>query len=219
MFKAVIFDWDGTLADTREVLISSFSRALRTLNCEVSDRFIERRIGIGTVETLKEILRDKEVNFNDDLIQSLLRIKVRTEIELSDEVKLFDGAVNLLQGLEGKVKIALASMNQREFIEHMLVKNKIQKYFRVILTANEVNKPKPDPEIFLKCALNLNMKPEECVVIEDSIFGVKAALAAKMGCVAVAQGSYTPQELESEKPGLIVSSLKEKEKLLRFIFK
>jgi beta-phosphoglucomutase-like phosphatase (HAD superfamily) len=147
MFKAVIFDWDGTLADTREVLISSFSRALRTLNCEVSDRFIERRIGIGTVETLKEILRDKEVNFNDDLIQSLLRIKVRTEIELSDEVKLFDGAVNLLQGLEGKVKIALASMNQREFIEHMLVKNKIQKYFRVILTANEVNKPKPDPEI------------------------------------------------------------------------
>jgi HAD superfamily hydrolase (TIGR01509 family) len=217
MFKAVIFDWDGTLADTRKVLIASFSKALSTLNCKVSDSFIERRIGIGTVETFREILCEKKVNFDDQLIQNLLEIKVQTEIELSDEVKLFDGALELLEALNGKLKIALASMNQREFIEHMLEKNNIQKYFELTLTANEVSKPKPDPEIFLKCALLLKVKPEDCVVVEDSIFGVKAAVNAKMGCAVVVQGAYTAQELKIENPGLIVDSLKEKDALIKFI--
>ena len=71
MFEAVIFDWDGTLADTRNVLLVSFRKALHSINCEVSDELIERRIGIGTVNTFKEILIEKGVSYDDALINKL----------------------------------------------------------------------------------------------------------------------------------------------------
>jgi HAD superfamily hydrolase (TIGR01509 family) len=218
MFEAVIFDWDGTLADTRDVLVISFKKALHSINCEVSDELIERRIGIGVVGTFQEILKDKNVTYDNALIQRLLKTKVQTEISLSKQINLFDGAQNLLAAIYGKTKIALATMNQREFIEHTLKEKSIQNFFQVILTANEVNKPKPDPEIFLKTALQLGVKPEKCVVLEDSIFGVKAAKAANMGCIAIAQGAYSPKELAVPKPDLVVGSLKEKDIILNLIF-
>jgi beta-phosphoglucomutase-like phosphatase (HAD superfamily) len=58
MFESVIFDWDGTLADTREVILASFHEALReVVKLDVADEFIERRIGVGAVWTFKEILK------------------------------------------------------------------------------------------------------------------------------------------------------------------
>ena len=219
MFEAVIFDWDGTLADTRDVLVVSFRKALRSISCEVSDELIVRRIGIGTISTFKEILTEKGVSYDDALIQRLLQTKVQTEIELSKQIPLFEGAQALLETLDGKIKVALASMNQREFINHILKEKNIQKFFSVTLTANEVSKPKPDPEIFLKTAQQLKVAPERCVVVEDSIFGVKAAKAANMGCVAVAQGAYSKKELSSAKPDLIVGSLREKAAMLGLILR
>jgi beta-phosphoglucomutase-like phosphatase (HAD superfamily) len=63
----------------------------------------------------------------------------------------------------------------------------------------------------------LQISPEECVVVEDSIFGVQAAKAAGMGCIAVLTGVYSREELEGAKPALIVSSLVENEEILGFI--
>jgi len=66
----------------------------------------------------------------------------------------------------------------------------------------------------------LNVRPECCLVVEDSIFGVRAARAAKMGCVAVASGAYAREELEEEGADLVVDSLKEGgEKILKLLFK
>ena len=56
MFEAAIFDWDGTLADTRKAIVISFQKALKEINLEVPNRYIERRIGIGASETFREIL-------------------------------------------------------------------------------------------------------------------------------------------------------------------
>ena len=218
MFEAVIFDWDGTLADTRAVLVTAFKRALYTIGLVVEDELIERRIGIGVVATFRGILDYKGVSYDDDLIQRMLKIKVETEISLSTQIRLFTGARELLNSLDGKITVALASMNQREFIDHALKEKDLQKFFSVTLTANEVRNPKPDPEIFLKTALKLGVKPERCLVVEDSIFGVKAAKTANMSCVAVAQGAYSKEELTSAKPDLIVGSLLEKNAILNMIF-
>ena len=79
------------------------------------------------------------------------------------------------------------------------------------------NNPKPDPEIFLKCAFDLKCRPERCIVIEDSIFGVKAAKEANMKCIAIPSGSYSKEELQKQKPDLIVTSIKEKEIILDYI--
>jgi beta-phosphoglucomutase len=219
MFEAVLFDWDGTIADTRDVLVISFKKALSSIGCEVNSELITRRIGIGTESTFKEILAEKGVRFDDSLLQHLLKIKVQTEIELSHQIPLFEGARDLLEALDSRIKIALASMNQREFINHILKEKKLEKFFNIILTANEVSKPKPDPEIFLKTAQHLSVRPKHCLVIEDSIFGVKAAKAANMSCIAVAQGAYSMTELASANPDLIVSSLKEKAPILSLIFR
>ena len=219
MFEAVIFDWDGTLADTRRVIIDSFQKALSDVHCTISDEFIERRIGIGAEETFREILRASGIRFDEPLIMSLVGKKIQAEIDLSSKVKLFEGAIELLEFLHGKVKLALASMNNRDVIDHMLNAMNVRRFFDVVLTVDEVHNPKPDPEIFLKCALKLGSNPEKCVVVEDSIFGVEAAKAAKMGCIAVLTGAYSREELKKANPDLIVNSLKERDEILNFILR
>ncbi|MCW4044258.1 MAG: HAD family phosphatase [Candidatus Bathyarchaeota archaeon] len=219
MFDAVIFDWDGTLADTRQAVVASFQKALKEKRCTISDAFIERRIGTGAAETFREILRTSKVHFDEALIKSLVSKKIQAEIKLSSSVPLFKGAVELLASLQGKVRLALASMNNRAVIDHMIKVLNVQRFFDVVLTMDEVHNSKPDPEIFLKSALQLNVRPDRCVVVEDSVFGVQAAKTANMGCIAVLTGVYSREELERVNPDLVVDSLTEKDEILKFILR
>ncbi len=218
MFETAIFDWDGTLADTRQVVVAAFQKALREIDCDVTDEFIERRIGIGAAETFREILRAAHVQFDEGLVKQLVERKIQTEIELTSEVKLFPGALQLLEALHDKVRLGLASMNNRSVINHLLDALDLQRFFGTVLTADDISHSKPNPEIFLKCAAQLNSAPERCVVMEDSIFGVEAAKAAGMGCVAVLTGVYGKAELAKAKPDLIAKSLREKNRILGFVF-
>jgi HAD superfamily hydrolase (TIGR01509 family) len=137
---------------------------------------------------------------------------------MSDKVELLAGSLDLMNALRGKVKLGLASMNDRSVISHLLKMTNTQRFFDTTVTADDIVNPKPDPEIFLKCALKLRSKPDKCVVVEDSIFGVEAAKAAKMGCVAVLTGVYSKKELKKANPDLIVDFLREKNEVLNFIF-
>lgn len=218
MYTGVIFDWDGTLADTRKVILASFQQALKTAGVQADAVYIERRIGIGAKLTFKEILQAAGKPSDDTLIKRLIEKKVQAEINLADKVELFPGAKDLLKTLQGKVKLALASMNNRPVIDHMLHTMNIEDCFDATVAVEEVEKSKPNPEIFLKAAAKLVLSPAECVVVEDSIFGVQAAKATEIVCIAVLTGVYSKTELEKANPALIVNSLKEKEKILDFIF-
>jgi beta-phosphoglucomutase len=217
MFEAVIFDWDGTLADTRKVIVIGFQKALSEINCKVSDEYIERRIGIGAADTFRDLLRSAKIQSDDKLIKHLIKRKSQIEIELTNQVKLFPGTKELLEMLHGKVKMGLASMNNRSVIIHLLKANDLEKYFDAVLTAESISCSKPNPEIFLKTASKLKTIPEKCLILEDSIFGVKAAKWANMSCIAVLTGVYSRQELETEKPDLIVATL-EDGRILPFVF-
>jgi beta-phosphoglucomutase len=210
MFEAAIFDWDGTLGDTRQVIVVSFQRALGEINCKVSNEYIERRIGIGAADTFRDILHTARKPFDEKTIQQLVERKSEVEIELADQVKLFPGARELLDAVHGKTKMALASMNNRSVITHLLAATDLEKYFDVVLTAESTSHSKPNPEIFLKAASSLKATPEKCVVLEDSIFGVRAAKSASMACVAVLTGVYSRVELDREKPDLLVRTLEDK---------
>lgn len=216
MFEAAIFDWDGTLGDTRQVILVSFQKALKEINCQVSNDYIERRIGIGAADTFRDILRSTKKPFGEETVRRLVERKSELEIELTDQVKLFRGAVDLLEALRGKIKMSLASMNNRSVIIHLLKAKGLDKYFESVLTAESISHSKPSPEIFLKAAMTLEAKPETCVVVEDSIFGVKAAKSAKMGCVAVTTGFYSKEELLKEKPDLIIETLSD-QRIVNFI--
>ena len=214
MYDTVICDWDGTLADTRRAIVISFQKALAEANLKVTDEYIERRIGIGAADTFRDIIRTTLGKTDESLVKHLVERKSELEIQLTSQVKLFAGARELLETLKDKVKIGLASMNNRSVITHMVDAFDLAKYFEVVLTGDSVSHSKPDPEIFLKTASALKSIPERCVVLEDSIFGVKAAKAAGMGCIAVTTGVYSRVELEKERPDLTVKTLKDEQILL-----
>jgi beta-phosphoglucomutase len=218
MFKAAIFDWDGTLADTRHSIVVSFHRALQENGLDVSTEYIERRIGIGAADTFREILQSQRGQKNESLVNRLVERKSEIQIELASEVQLFSGSEHLLAALQDKVKVALASMNNRDVIGYLLKKMAVEDCFQVILTGDRISRSKPDPEIFLKVASELDVKPEFCVVFEDSIFGVQAAKSACMSCVAVSTGIYNEHELQQFKPDLIVKNLKDR-RILPFVMR
>ena len=217
MFDMVIFDWDGTLADTQEVIVLAFQKVLRKVGCEVSDEFLERRIGIGAKNMFREALEIAKIRYDEEMINRLLEEKTKIHLMLTPKIKLFDGVTDLLEALRPLVKLALATMSNREVIEKTLREKGIKSYFNFVITADEVEKPKPDPEAFLKCAETMRCKPEKCVVIEDSVFGVIAARRAGMKCIAIPSGFYSKSDLEKEKPDLIVDSIKEKNMILTYI--
>ena len=218
MVKAVIFDWDGTLADTKRAVVQSFQKVLREAGCMVSDEFIERRMGIGTRKTLEQALEECNVRFDDEMLENLAAEKIRIQANLTEIVSLFEGAAELLEELQGRIKIALATMSSRKVVAKLLPEKRIEGYFDVVVTVDEIVSPKPDPEVFLVSAARLGVKPEDCVVVEDSIFGVRAAKEADMKCIAVSSGAYSKEEIEEENPDLMINSLVEKERMLSFIF-
>jgi HAD superfamily hydrolase (TIGR01509 family) len=218
MVKAVIFDWDGTLADTKRAVVQSFKKALEEAGCMVSDEFIERRIGIGTKKTIIEAFRECQMRLDVSTLEKLAKEKIRIQAELTGIVSLFDGVTELLEELHGRIKIALATMSSRKVVGKLLLEKRIEGYFDVVVSADEIFSPKPDPEVFLISAAKLGVKPEDCVVVEDSVFGVRAAKAAEMRCIAVSSGAYSREELQEENPDLLINSLVEKERILHFIF-
>jgi beta-phosphoglucomutase len=216
MLEAALFDWDGTLADTRNAIVISFQKALKENGLDASTEYVERRIGIGAAETFRDILRLKSLPLDEALVKRLVYRKSEIQIDLAGEVQLFEGARELLEALQGKVKVALASMNSFLVIGHLLKVTKLEKYFQVVVTVDRIRHSKPHPEIFLKTAKELHVNPGHCVVFEDSIFGVKAAKSAGMCCIAVTTGVYSVGELEKEKPDLVIKSLKDP-KIISFI--
>ncbi len=218
MIKAVIFDWDGTLADTKRAVVQAFQKVLVEVGCLVSDRFIERLMGVGTKKTFKEALKKCNIKFDDEQLENLVRDKIESQVELFEKVSLFEGATELLEELHGRTKIALATMSGRKVIEKLLPEKRIESFFDAVVTADDIVMPKPNPEVFMVSAAKLGVEPKNCVVIEDSIFGVRAAKEVKMKCIAVSSGAYDESELQEENPELIIDSLTEKERIIHFIF-
>src|SRR3990172_227549 len=102
MFEAVIFDWDGTLADTRKVIVVSFQKALKEINLEVSTEYIERRIGIGASDTFREILAAANRRVDEKVVKKLVERKSKVQVGLANEVVLLEGARELLKELQSK---------------------------------------------------------------------------------------------------------------------
>jgi beta-phosphoglucomutase len=218
MIKAVIFDWDGTLADTKRAVVQAFQGALVEVGCLVSNRFIERLMGVGTKKTFEEAFKKCNIEFDDKQLENLVRDKIESQVELFEKVGLFEGATELLEELHRRIKVALATMRGRKVIDKLLPEKRIEACFDVVVTADDVSKPKPNPEVFLVSAARLGVDPKNCVVVEDSVFGVRAAKEAEMKCIVVPSGAYSKNELQKENPDLIVDSLMGKEKIMQFVF-
>jgi len=194
MFRAVIFDFDGTIVDSYEVHLESFRRALSKFGLTVEDREIYRCFGKPAKQILSEILPQQARAHVDELVKEK-RIQF---IETSLEVRVFDGVEETLRYLKQKgIATALATSADRPSVLRVLSRFGLEGYFDVILSAEDVKAAKPNPEIFVRAADRLGVGIQECLVVGDSVFDVIAAREAGIKTVAIANNPFQIEEIRS----------------------
>lgn len=181
--KAVIFDMDGVLINTEPLHYQCWKEVLKEEGIDMDFETYKPCIG-STREYLLDLIEENygHVGEGQELLDRMKRKK--REIVDRDGLPFLSGVPEAVKKLkqEGYL-LAVASSSPREAIEEVLDAQKIRECFACITSGTEVENPKPAPDTFL-CALSkLGLKPEECLVIEDSTNGGKAARAAGMRCV------------------------------------
>ena len=112
-----------------------------------------------------------------------------------EQIPIMPGLVGLLKKLQSrKYPMAVASSSTPEIIDLILKKTNLKKYFQVIVSAEEAGKSKPEPDVFLLAAEKLGIKPANCLVVEDSPNGIKAAKSAGMMCIAYKGPGADPEK-------------------------
>lgn len=177
--KAVIFDMDGVLIEAKDWHYEALNRALKLFGYEIN-RFehLTSYDGLPTSMKLKKLTLEKGLpvqlhsfinemkqQYTVSMIQNLCRPRFNHEYALS---KLKS---------EG-YKLAVGSNSIRMTIEIMMNYAKLTDYFDFMLSNQDVKNPKPDPEIYLTAISKMNLKPENCLIIEDNENGIKAATAS-----------------------------------------
>ena len=181
--KAVIFDMDGVIADTQTIHNETNAEILQSYGIPLSSKDMSKFAGIPNKKTFADLF--KKYNVNADVDKAVSEkwdlIKEKTKV-----IKAIPGVLDFIQKLySNKFKMAIASSSPADFIDHVLLSLKIKDFFTIIINGDEVKKGKPSPDIFLKAAKKLKVKPLDCLVFEDAPAGIQAAKNAGMKCIAI----------------------------------
>ena len=185
MIKAVIFDFDGLLADTEVISFRIYEKILKDHGHDFDQKtYSHFYSGRPEEDNVRKLIHDYQLPMNFEECFSLV---MQTERDfMSEGVDLKSGAEYLLNCLkENGYQIAIASSSTRDRAMNILHQHDINQYFDAFVFAEDIAKGKPDPEIFLKTAERLNLDPSECLVLEDSESGILAAHGAGMKVVCV----------------------------------
>jgi len=183
-YKAVIFDMDGTLVDSIEADFLAWQRLFAFYEIPLTFEDYIPLLGIKSAQVAKEFLPIK----NDEELAIALANKLVYFEEIISEKGILPipfADVFLKQVKQFNVQVALATSSRKVKMEMVMKKLDLLHFFDVIITAEDVKKGKPEPEIFIKTAKKLCLPREECIVFEDALNGVKAAKNAGMKCVAL----------------------------------
>lgn len=206
MIQALIFDLDGTLVDTEPLKNLAYARVALDLSPDglraeevmsLAAQFIGMTLpqaAAGLVQRLglEEPARGRMGEMGATAPwQVFASLHTAAYNQLLDEPGVLQGAqlphaVSLLYCVRQRgFRTGLATMSYRAQVQHVLEALSWANLFDAVATADDVARGKPDPEVYLRVAQALRVRPEACLVIEDSPSGVAGALAARMGCIAV----------------------------------
>ena len=207
MIKAVIFDMDGVLRNTPEFDIKVVENAFKDLGLEINDKVRKLAVGRNPRDYIPMLLNEYDFNFNPVEFKKLTH-KHFTHF-LDKEMKLMPFVRETFEMLKkNNLKIAIAtSASPRGAYQFFIDKFNFPNTFDVITTFDDCKERKPNPEVYLTSLRKLNLKAEECIVIEDTQIGLEAAKAAGIKCVVV-PNEFT-KDLDFTKADVIINSLKE----------
>ncbi len=187
MVKACIFDLDGVIVDTAVYHFKAWKRLANHLGFDFTEEENEKLKGVSRVRSLQLILEWGGVEKTTKEQSKLADLKNSWYVEMIKEMKpdeILPGAEEFLLMVRNaglKTALGSASKNSRTILE----KVGLIELFDSIIDGNTVSASKPDPEVFLKGAESLGLNPADCVVFEDAIAGVEAALAGGMKVVGI----------------------------------
>ena len=184
MLKAILFDLDDVLISSMNAHGLAYVKALSEVGVNITLEEYLRYSGATGREVLKFICRD--ANHPDINIENVYQRKHELFPEFADYIKRIEGTIELLKSLYGKFKIGLVTSSSPQSLRITLLRlSDISDLFDAIVTAEDVTLGKPHPEAFLKAAELLGVKPDECLVMEDSDLGIEAALKSGMKAIKV----------------------------------
>lgn len=204
MIDAVIFDLDGLLADTEKLHLTAYKTVFSKLGIELTDdEYADHwiRNGQGT----DAFVAKRNLTVDPDFVR---HEKARIYKKLvSSSAKPMPGARKLLCSLQGRKLMALATSSHPKDAHAVLKALDFEDFFPCVIAKNSVERVKPYPDIFLYAAKEMNILPENCLVIEDAEKGILAADAAGMKSIAVPNMHTMSNDFS--KATLVAGSLKE----------
>lgn len=195
MIQGCIFDLDGVIVDTAKYHYMAWKRLADDLGFTFSEKDNERLKGVSRMESLEILLEIGKLSFDSETKISLAEKKNRWYVEYITAMKeneILPGVKEFIEGVRSAgYKTALGSASKNTFT--ILDRLKLVDFFDSIIDGNKVSKAKPDPEVFLLAAKELDIAPENCVVFEDAKAGVEAAKRAGMYCVGIGTKENLPE--------------------------
>jgi len=214
MLKAVIFDFDGVIADAEPLHMRCFQDTFSPEGIELSEEdYYDKYLAYDDKTCITELLKDNGFRHDSSIVERLMLRKAEFfQQALHDGVDIYPGVFELVTTLHVHFPVAIGSGALKKEIEYILETIGLKDFFMTIVSANEVKTCKPDPSVFSLALSEINrikktkISSSECLVVEDSVFGVEAAKRAGMKCLAVTN-SYS--EIELRGADKIVDSLEE----------
>lgn len=237
MIRAVIFDLDGTLVQSEKMKARSYAIAVQKLlglpepdpraieayrrvvgsTREVASRYVSEELGLET--KLKPLVAQYKVSEPWEVLTAM-RVGIYNQMVAEPQIlrdNQWPHAVEFLRLVRQRgCKTGLATMSHREEALHVLRSLGLEDKLDVVLTREDVKRPKPDPEIYLSACRLLEVPPAECLAIEDSPAGIRAALAAGITTIGVAtpftraalqDAKLLPVSCFVEKPEMLVAAV------------
>ncbi|WP_432408108.1 HAD family hydrolase [Wukongibacter sp. M2B1] len=200
MIKAVIFDMDGVIVDSEPTYMDIDMLIFKELNIDIDKEEKKTFIGKNSFDMWTEIC-DKYGLENKYTVKELIKYQRKMYLEnlkSSEKLNIMNGVIAWMKYFsDNDIKMVIASSSPKEIIEFVIERFELGDHIEAYVDGDSVRKGKPDPEIFLKAVDELGLKSEECIVIEDSCNGVRAAKAAGIKCIGFKNESSYNQDLSA----------------------
>lgn len=184
MKKIVIFDMNGVIINDEALHEKAFASVLKQLRIiltkqEYLDIFAGRTDKAGFENAIKKFGINHDINV-------LLKQKSAAYLKLIEEnIETYPGVIDLIKDLNKNFILALSSSALKKEIDLILKYFGLKKIFKIIISGEDIANSKPNPEAYLKIINKLDVRPEDCIIIEDSRSGIEAAKAAGAVCIAI----------------------------------